>query len=65
MQGRTLGGLRTSINASQAFFKLCLRAVKLLKGRCQVVQLLVELLLDLSELLRFEGVEIDCFAKEC
>lgn len=56
----TLRGFRSTIHASQAFSELALRAVELRERRGQVLELLVKLFLDLGELLRLEGVEVDC-----
>jgi len=61
---RTSGGGGAAVDAAQAVPELVLRAVELRKGRGEVLELLVELLLDLRELLRLEGVEVDCCGRE-
>lgn len=52
-----IGG--ASLYASEALLELVLRAVELREGGGQVLELFLELLLDLGELLRLEGVEVD------
>lgn len=56
----TVFGGGSALDASQALLELVLGAMELSKRRRQVLELLVELLLDLSELLRLERVEVDC-----
>lgn len=52
------------MDALQAVLELALGAVQLGVRLGQMLELLVELLLDLGELLRLEGVEVD-WARRC
>ena len=47
------------MDASEAIPKFCLGGMKLAEGRCEVLELLIKLLLDLGELLRVEALEVN------